>query len=259
LQLVLELRCYKHVLPDEELENAYFKSIWKFHSDDFELRGWQSAPLCWIKAVVEDFDDVELDEAHLESLVTKEQVIQASCGLVHAPWYVCKAARHGLAVLSQLRTQEGFAELRYDPDLASLHLRWACEAALDEFAVDERILPDDEYALPRPWGGGPPNVVDFLLSETDADKESRDEEGRTVLHIAAKRGHLKTVKLLVGKHGVDVDARDLDDMNAVHAAMDAEHADVLEYLLSFEEEDREEEIWPGKYNTGTDSEEEYWW
>ena len=41
LQCVLEMRCFKGLLSDEDLKEVYFQRMWGFKERDFVLAGWR--------------------------------------------------------------------------------------------------------------------------------------------------------------------------------------------------------------------------
>jgi hypothetical protein len=41
LQCVLEMRCFKGLLSDEDLKEVYFQRMWGFKEREFVLAGWQ--------------------------------------------------------------------------------------------------------------------------------------------------------------------------------------------------------------------------
>ena len=59
----------------------------------------------------------------------------------------------------------------------------------------------------------------------------RDDAGLTLLHWAADRGHLLTVKLLLEKDADLLDTRDGEGQTALHYAASCGHADIVQHLL----------------------------
>lgn len=68
-------------------------------------------------------------------------------------------------------------------------------------------------------------------SKSQADINVKDEHGRTLLHIAAKEGHLNGVKMLLDK-GADVKAIDNDGKTPLHFAAIGSHLEVCEALVA---------------------------
>jgi ankyrin repeat protein len=69
-----------------------------------------------------------------------------------------------------------------------------------------------------------------LLQNNSRLAFSKDEDGDTPLHLAARMGHIDMVKLLVA-HKADVNAKDRIDDTPLHLAALDGHAEVVELLL----------------------------
>ncbi|XP_078401038.1 uncharacterized protein LOC144682522 [Cetorhinus maximus] len=74
------------------------------------------------------------------------------------------------------------------------------------------------------------NMMQLLLDEGAANLESRDLDGRTVLHVCSWHGNLELVKLLV-KYGAEVNALDNDRRSALHSAAWQGHSPVVQFLI----------------------------
>ena len=59
-----------------------------------------------------------------------------------------------------------------------------------------------------------------------------DQNQNTILHLAANRGHLDTIKLLSKLEGFDVTVENINGSHPLHFACRSGHVDVVEYLLS---------------------------
>ena len=75
------------------------------------------------------------------------------------------------------------------------------------------------WAVTQPQTKGHSEVIKLLLSNDypgcPADKEHRDENGRTILMAAAWRGHNEALKLLLDD-GADFNSSDVDDRTVLH-------------------------------------------
>ncbi|THV07687.1 ankyrin [Dendrothele bispora CBS 962.96] len=73
------------------------------------------------------------------------------------------------------------------------------------------------------------NMKKLLLNNSQVDLNARDEFGYTCLHLAADRGNVEMVRLLV-EHGVDLTAKDEDELTAGELARIAGHNDIVDIL-----------------------------
>ncbi|KAI9512826.1 ankyrin [Russula earlei] len=69
----------------------------------------------------------------------------------------------------------------------------------------------------------------FLRAAQDLDVDGRDEYGYTALHLAADRGNIAIVELLL-KHGADKTLKDTDGYTAADLANFAQRADIIALL-----------------------------
>ncbi|XP_067653127.1 ankyrin repeat domain-containing protein 29-like [Haliotis asinina] len=83
-----------------------------------------------------------------------------------------------------------------------------------------------EAARHRHW-----DVVEFLV-DRGADVSLVDGDGENLLHLACRRGHLKTVKLILSMNVVDINARNNDGQTAADIARDWGHQRVVDLLVS---------------------------
>ncbi|KAA8611829.1 Arp Ankyrin repeat [Pyrenophora tritici-repentis] len=75
-------------------------------------------------------------------------------------------------------------------------------------------------------------IMRHLIKIPSIDLLSRTRREDTVLHIAAREGHLKMVKLLLGQEKSFINARTLKNESPLHLASFQRHTKVVEYLLS---------------------------
>ena len=72
-------------------------------------------------------------------------------------------------------------------------------------------------------------IVQILLDK-GANKDARDQPGRTALHYAAEQGHDKTVQVLLTE-GVNPNIGDMNNNSALHLAAEGGYATIVEQIL----------------------------
>lgn len=77
-----------------------------------------------------------------------------------------------------------------------------------------------------------PEVVEFLLDETDIDIETRNSEGDTSLMIAIKKGHLDLVRMLC-EFGADTNTMNLKMQTPLKCACKANNLDIANLLFDY--------------------------
>ena len=75
-------------------------------------------------------------------------------------------------------------------------------------------------------------LVQFLVQE-GADKEEADNDGVTVLLIAAQEGHLEVVRYLVMEVLLDVNKARNNGWTPLHAASNEGHIDIMKCLMHY--------------------------
>ena len=70
-----------------------------------------------------------------------------------------------------------------------------------------------------------------LLMEWGIRLDVRDHKGKSPIHLAAGRGHLDSVKLLVEEAGVDLWLRDAPGMSSLDLAAHYGHLEIVRYLI----------------------------
>uniref|UniRef100_A0A7N6BW37 Acyl-CoA-binding domain-containing protein 6 n=1 Tax=Anabas testudineus TaxID=64144 RepID=A0A7N6BW37_ANATE len=78
------------------------------------------------------------------------------------------------------------------------------------------------------------NNIDHIskaISSQKVDVNTKDEEGRALLHWACDRGHKELVSLLL-QHKADINGQDNEGQTALHYASACEFADIVELLLN---------------------------
>jgi len=82
-----------------------------------------------------------------------------------------------------------------------------------------------------------PEKVQAFIEKKGAglDIDAKDEYGFTALHLAADRGYLPIVKLLVIK-GANLGVKDPDELTAISLAQGANHPEIVTYLENYLED-----------------------
>ncbi|NXK96244.1 RAI14 protein, partial [Formicarius rufipectus] len=87
---------------------------------------------------------------------------------------------------------------------------------------DDRLLQAVE--------NGDPEKVASLLGKKGANATKQDSEGKTAFHLAATKGHVECLRIMV-THGADVTAHDGAGHSALHLAAKNSHPDCIKRLL----------------------------
>ncbi|XP_068522126.1 ankycorbin isoform X4 [Anas acuta] len=87
---------------------------------------------------------------------------------------------------------------------------------------DDRLLQAVE--------NGDPEKVASLLGKKGASATKQDSEGKTAFHLAATKGHVECLRIMV-THGADVTAQDGAGHSALHLAAKNSHPDCIKRLL----------------------------
>lgn len=75
------------------------------------------------------------------------------------------------------------------------------------------------------------DLINEALSSQKVDVNTKDEEGRALLHWACDRGHKELVSVLL-QHKADINSQDNEGQTALHYASACEFADIVELLLN---------------------------
>ncbi|XP_057645839.1 ankycorbin isoform X2 [Chionomys nivalis] len=89
---------------------------------------------------------------------------------------------------------------------------------------DDRLLQAVE--------NGDAEKVASLLGKKGTSATKHDTEGRTAFHLAAAKGHVECLKVMV-THGVDVTAQDTSGHSALHIAAKNGHPEYIKKLLQY--------------------------
>lgn len=80
-------------------------------------------------------------------------------------------------------------------------------------------------------------VVALILRNSDVDVNSRDDDGRTALHVTAMPGKRHVAGVLVSR-GANVSARDKDGITPAALAASNSHEAIIERMLRRSEADK---------------------
>ena len=132
LQYVLELRCFKGLVSDEDLKEMYFKRAWGFREWEFPLAKWRELSVEEMQERVRDAlpRGVPLPPgmADVSSLDTKESIMREYGALAYVPRDVYRNAVRGAHVLRTIR-QVGVENM--DGTTVGDCLVGACGAGMD--------------------------------------------------------------------------------------------------------------------------------
>ena len=136
LRYVLELRCFKGLLDDQDLKEVYFEQIWGFGGGDFPLASWADKTVDVLqrklKAMHSHADGTVAyppGRPDVYTISTKLELVREYWALTLVPEQVYKAGLHGANVLRELR--EGGIDGIVGKNNAWMYVIWACEAGLD--------------------------------------------------------------------------------------------------------------------------------
>eukprot|EP01043_Picozoa_sp_COSAG02_P038580 COSAG02_NODE_2985_length_7617_cov_28.128226_3_plen_1254_part_00 len=148
-----------------------------------------------------------------------------------------KACKCGaLQIVKQLIDVEADVNAAESDGFTALH--WACNQGYivivnllaDKGAQVNVTDEDGESPLHRAVACGHPEIVQELLKR-GAKVEAADGTGRTTLHKAANAGDVNVLKLILGKKGLDINARDEHGVCPLHLAASHGHAPAAALLL----------------------------
>jgi len=265
LRYVLELRCFKGLLSDEDLRECYFEGAWGYRARDF-------LPGNWREMSVEEIQDVFLEslrrypslervlgsESYVRSLRTRDDLLRKYGWLRFVPGEVCWTAAGGALVLRELRDR-GIDEIVRRRE-ADAYLEYACRAGLDWSVVctladrcGKRAIEDgvavaaengyirlfdllvEEYGIRvgdlypvTAAMGGQVAMIDHLFV-----KYGLDPKEAMALHPAALGGRVDVIRHLVEVYGVDVNPLDNYGRTALDLAEREGHVECASLLRSY--------------------------
>jgi ankyrin repeat protein len=74
-------------------------------------------------------------------------------------------------------------------------------------------------------------VIKYLIEQCRANVEAKNNTGRTPLHFASENGHIKVVKYLIERCHANVEAKDYLEGTPLHFASENGHIEVVKYLI----------------------------
>ena len=243
LQYVLELRCFKGLVSDEDLQEMYFKRAWGFREGEFEPR-WR-----WRELLVGEMQrrvrealprGVPLPPpgmAEVSSLDTEESIMREYGALAYVPREVYGNAVRGAHVLRTIR-QVGVENM--ERTTVRDCLVGACGAGMDLSLLStlvgthganvDAVNSDGRTALMYAAWHGHTDTVNALAGTHRANVDAVDIPGRTALMTAAAYGHTDIVSALAGTHGANVDTVDRHGWTALMRAANNGHTDTVNAL-----------------------------
>ena len=148
LQYVLELRCFKGLVSDEDLQEMYFKRAWGFQEWGFRLARWQELSVVELQRRVQDAlpwgVPLPPGMADVRSLNTKESIMREYGALAYVPRDVYHNAVRGAHVLRTIR-QVGVENM--ERTTVRDCLVGACGAGMDLSLLSTlcgRVMGDDD-------------------------------------------------------------------------------------------------------------------
>ena len=265
LQYVLELRCFKGLLSDEDLRECYFEGAWWYRSRDFWLANWREMSveevqdaICRRVRLFFGFQRVVGSESYVRSLRTRDDILRKYGLLRFVPLEVCRTAAEGAHVLRELRGR-GIDDIVRRGE-ASIYLQYACRAGLYrsvvckladrcgkgaiedglsgaarngyirlfDLLVEKYDILVDAFFLMSPVWGGRLAMIDHLVV-----KYGLDLKEAMALYHAARSDRVDVIRHLVEVYGVDVNTMDIDEWTALDWAEGKGHAECASVLRSY--------------------------
>ena len=86
-----------------------------------------------------------------------------------------------------------------------------------------------QYVLHAAVANGHEDILELLLQQSGSDLDKKNHRGQTSILLAAEKGHLSVVQLLLGK-GADPNISDEDGTTPLSIALEHKHSLVAETL-----------------------------
>lgn len=103
-------------------------------------------------------------------------------------------------------------------------------AAVSSLYQEEMIREEDKNIFDYCRENNIEHISNAIISQK-VDVNTKDEEGRALLHWACDRGHKELVSVLL-QHKADINGQDNEGQTALHYASACEFADIVELLLN---------------------------
>ena len=230
LRHVLELRCFKGLLSDEDMRECYFEGAWGYRSRDFWLDNWREMSVKKMQGAIWGrvrykpwLQRVFGSESSVRSLRTKDELLRKYGWSRFVPLDVYLTAADGALVLRELRDR-GIDEI-VKRGVANMYLRYAYWAGLDWSVVctladrcGKRAI-EDGVALAV--GTGYTGLFDLLVEKYGIRVEVKD------LNTAVWGGQIAMIDHLVVKYGLDPQETE----EALHHAVALKRVHVIRYLV----------------------------
>ena len=229
LRYVLELRCFKGLLSDEDLRECYFEGAWGYRGDDFLLDNWREMSVKEMQDAIRggvrlypSLRRVFGTESHVRSLRTRDDILRKYGLLRFVPWHAWSTAAGGAVVLRELRNRGIDVIARQGK--ADMYLEYACTAGLDWSVVctlaDRCGKWDIENGMAEAAWSGHIGLFDLLVEKYGIRVSDR------FLDSAVVGGRLAMIDHLVVKYGSD-----LKETYALHDAAECDRVDVIRHLV----------------------------
>ena len=72
----------------------------------------------------------------------------------------------------------------------------------------------------------------WLIEKENEDKNKKDDDENTPIHIVSQNGHLSIVQYFIEKQNVDKDIKGCEEKTPLHYACEEGHLQIVEYFIS---------------------------
>ncbi|KAJ9596523.1 hypothetical protein L9F63_012465 [Diploptera punctata] len=192
-----------------------------------------------LKSIVGKVDTSQL----LELYSYYKQATEGPCNIPKPSWYEMQAkqkwqAWQSLGEMSRENAMTKYVELvsEIDPGWTNCEggghesgrTGWVAVSCLSN--TDEHLDDKDKTIFDWVKEGNAEKVYEFAR-KSSTDSNIIDSEGMGLIHWAADRGNLDTMKCLIKDLTVDIDLKDGDGQTALHYAASCGHKEIVRFLL----------------------------